>query len=358
MRFPKLVDATGVGSGAKRTFIGAYGFEKRSTGWAASQKCPDALASAIVFRYVHPKGRNRVAELKRELCRIGASAITEVSYDVWAPHRIEQSAQRCLEDRLTGTEEVVLDITAMTKLMSLVTLCSLRTFGGRVRIVYSEAEDYAPTESEYQEWQSNMTKIACFPSKGVQSIVRTRCLSSIRMQGQPVCLIAFTSFNEQLIRHMLGTLSPHRFLFIGSKHPREDYAWRERAMQDVHERLIDEYHADNPKDSRGLLRRAASTLYYKDTFDVIDEAYAEHGTHERIICAATGTKMQTVGLFFAKAAHPDIHVEYPTPDSYYVKGLSTDIRRVHEVAIPRFRDFVASLRSGGPEPADYSFCAF
>jgi hypothetical protein len=68
--------------------------------------------------------------------------------------------------------------------------------------------------------------------------------------------------------------------------------------------------------------------------------------YERIICAATGSKMQTVGLLFTKFLHPDIQIEYPSPDSYYVKGFSKGIRRVHEIVIPNYSEFVASLRVG------------
>jgi hypothetical protein len=85
---------------------------------------------------------------------------------------------------------------------------------------------------------------------------------------------------------------------------------------------------------------------------------ASYGQRERIICAATGSKMQTVGLFFAKAAHPDIHIEYPTPDSYFVseRGMSASLPtrnaarfspRVREVVIPAFRSFLRALRATG-----------
>ena len=50
--------------------------------------------------------------------------------------------------------------------------------------------------------------------------------------------------------------------------------------------------------------------------------------------------MQTFGLFFTKMLHPDIHIEYPIPDSYYVEELSTDIREIHEIIIPNFSEFL------------------
>lgn len=96
----------------------------------------------------------------------------------------------------------------------------------------------------------------------------------------------------------------------------------------------------NPLDNKDLLKRYASTLDYRETIERIEEIYKEHGQYERIICAATGSKMQAVGLAFAKFMHPDIQVEYPTPDSYYIKEMTSGVRQVHEILIRNFSSFV------------------
>jgi hypothetical protein len=342
--FPSLSTAEKLQPNAKRLFIGAYGFEERSLGWANYQRGQDAvLTAAVVFRYKRPKGRNRIRELREVLTDLGAANLEDVDHDTRFLHNIEEIIHESLRKLLLEAEEVIIDVSAMTKLLILICLCNLRSFTGTVKIIYSEADHYAPTQDEYEKSKRDQGVIAKFPSRGFESIVRSRCLSSIRMQGQPVSLVAFTSFNEQLIRHMLGTMNPHRLLFINGQPPRTDFAWREHATQEIHSKLIDEYGTDNPRDESGLLIRAASTLDYKDTIDRIDEIYKAFGTRERIICAATGSKMQTVGLFFSKIRHPDIHVEYPTPDSYFVKGLSQKVRKIHQIEVPQFADFLKSV---------------
>ena len=342
MTFPAISASTKLQPGSKRLFIGAYGFERRSLGWANYQREQGAILNiALVFRYKHPKGKNRIAELRKALAELGVSNPKDIHYDLRFPHNIEDIIDEKLRSFLLDVEEVVLDVSAMTKLLILVCLCKLNNFTGTVRIVYSEAENYSPTQEEYERSKKDVEVIAKFPSRGFESIVRMKCLSSIRMQGQPVSLLAFTSFNEQLVRHMLGTMNPHRLIFINGRPP--DYAWRERATQEIHNKLVDEYRIDNPIDNVGLLSRVASTLDYRETVDRIDEIYKQFGIYERIVCAATGSKMQTVGLFFSKIAHPDIHVEYPTPDSYYVKAMSNEVKKVHEVVIPTFSEFVKSI---------------
>lgn len=339
--FPDISSAARLQPNLKRLFIGAYGFEERSLGWVNCQREQGAiLNAALVFRYRPPKGKNRISDLRKALVELGTSHPNDISINSRFPHNIEDIIdKKNMRSLVEEVEEIIVDISAMTKLLILVCLSKLKNFIGTVRIVYSEAENYAPTQTDYQKSKKGLI-IAKFPSRGFESIVRTKCLSSIRMQGQPVSMIVFTSFNEQLVRHMLGTINPHRLLFINGRPPRTINAWREHATQEIHSKIIEEYEIDNPSDETGLITRVASTLDYKDTINRIHEIYKQYGTHERIICAATGSKMQTVGLFFAKAAYPDIHIEYPTPDSYFVKGMSEGIRKVHEVVIPSFSEFL------------------
>ncbi len=342
---PEVVSAVKLLPQHGRVFVGAYGFEKRSFGWADMQ-CQQGsiLDGALVFRYKHPKGRNRAPELQRALARIGGKRRVEVVYDARLPLDIENLIEPEFERIASTAAEIVLDVSAMTKLLILVCLCKLRGFKGAVRLVYTEAEEYAPTKREYELSKDSMAKMVKFPSRGVESIIRVKCLSSVRMQGQPVTLVAFTSFNEQLVRHILGTLTPHMLLFINGRSTRPDFAWREMAMQQIHGQLVSEYCAGNPTDPvTGLVARVSSIVDYRETVERLDEVYTKFGTHERIICAATGSKMQTVGLFFGKVRHPDIHVEYPTPNSYFVRGMSRGVRKVNEIYIPAFAEFVNGL---------------
>jgi len=349
---PDLRKAVLLHKGQRRLFVGAYGFEPRCLGWPSSQSGHGrVLNAALMFRYIHPKGRNRISLLRSSISDLGASTPVDVRYDCAYPHTIEDTVRSAFARALSDYDEVVIDITGMTKLLILVSLCGLSDFAGDVRIVFSEAEKYSPTEEEYRLSRKDMGRVASFPSRGIESVIRTKCLSSIRMQGQPVTLIAFASFNEQLVRHMLGTISPHRLLLINGRPPRPDYAWRERATQEIHGKIIEQYVADNPTRRDGLLERSVSTLDYRETVMCIDEVYAKYGRHERVICAATGSKMQTVGLFFSKVAHPDIHVEYPTPDSYFVRGISKNVRAVYEIACPHFRKLLTDLHPVSPDNA-------
>ncbi len=346
MNLSELNSAQILEPNGRRLFIGAYGFEHRTLGWLEYQKSQkDIINHALMFRYNPSKGHennpNKIKEVNKALTAIGAHhQPDEIIYSWLMPQGVENDIEDYFASHLKNFNEVIVDVSSMTKFLILICLCKLIHFNGAVRIIYSEAEKYSPTFKDYEKSMEDMAFLAMFPSQGVRAIARARCLSSIRMQGQPITLITFTSFNEQLVRHLLGTMNPHQLVFINGHPPRPDFAWREKATQEIHKKLIEAYKSDNPIGGNGLLVNSVSTLDYKETVEIINRIYLQLGSYERIICGATGSKMQTVGLFFAKVLHPDIHIEYPTPDSYYFEGLSQGIRKIYEIEIPNFSKFV------------------
>ena len=327
----------------ERLFLGAYGFEDRTLGWLEHQikkENYDVISCALMFKYASESSSNRspnkISELRAAIERLGcqSKAISEIPYNWEMPWDLEYEIEEYFTKNLRNIDEVVIDISTMSKFLILVCLLKLHEFGNcSVRIVYSQAIRYSPTFKEYQESKKDMAFLTKYPSQGVAAIARAKCLSSIRMQGQPTTLITFTSFNEQLVRHLLGTMNPHKLIFINGRPPEKRMGWREKATQKVHQKLIDSFLDYNLMNDNGMLINSTSTLQYVETYDLITKIYSDIGMFERIIIGATGSKMQTVALFFLKLRHPDIHIEYPTPNSYYIEGLSNGVKEVYEIVL-------------------------
>jgi hypothetical protein len=344
MRLPFLQPAGSLPPGTKPLYIGALGFEPRGEQWL---KCHASRGltggSALLFDYYPPKAQSRELELRSELNRVGLASVHIISANLTQLVTLELTMDQRLETALNNCDEVVLDISGMSKLLILLSIAKLRQYPGRVRIIYTELADYAPTQAEFKAALAKGINLSTpFPSRGIESVVRTPALSSIRMQGQPVTLIAFTSFNEQLVRHIVASVSPHRLILIGGIPPR--LSWRETATQKIHQSVIKEYRIYNPIDQKGRLINRVSTLYFQETYDMLLRLYGEWGSYERIVAAATGSKMQTLGLALAKQVLPDIHIEYPTPRSYYVTDNPDQIASVHEIKFDKFRDTIDKLR--------------
>src|ERR1017187_6863311 len=166
---PPLTRATVLRSGLKRTFIAAYGFEKRCFGWCRSQSPKEKpLSAALVFKYVHPKGPNKIEALQNLLAGLGVNKPKDIPFDYDMPQDIEDRLERSLRE--IEADEIVLDISGMAKILILLTLCKLVGFPGTLRIIYSEAEDYCPSRKQYNAVKGKMAATAKFPSRGCEDL--------------------------------------------------------------------------------------------------------------------------------------------------------------------------------------------
>ncbi len=230
----------------------------------------------------------------------------------------------------------------MSKLAILLCLDVSRELRLNVRVHYAEALQYGPTFEEYQEArQANALSRPSFQIySGVRGVVRVARFSSVAMQGQPTAAIAFMSFNEELIQALLDSVYPSRLFLINGRPP--ILAWREEATAWIHSRLVSEWPTDNLLDDQGLPTRKASTLDYREAFNVLRELYWNLNIDHRILLAPTGSKMQTLACFLMIAIHPDIHVEYPTPQGF-LQLYSTGIGKSWMVNFGKLNELVEQL---------------
>jgi hypothetical protein len=309
--------------------IVAAGFEDRALAGARILK-KQTVGHAIILSYKPENKKNRLDDLQAILRTKGVERDKQlvVEYDRYNP----EGFSNCLVATLleAGIRSVVLDVSAMSKLATILVLDVCRELNLDVNVVYVEAKSYGPIREDYE--QAKREKDLHRPSiqlyTGVHKVIRVSRLSSVAMQGQPSAAIVFMSFNEVLTQALLNTVYPSRLLLINGKPPK--LKWREEATAWIHEQLRQEWlERDNPlnrgKSARkSLPERVTSTLDYRETLKVLVEVYWSLAIDHRIILAPTGSKMQAIACFFAKALHPDIHVEYPTPSGFldlYSKGV-------------------------------------
>ncbi|MBC3893447.1 hypothetical protein H8K35_17340 [Undibacterium sp. LX40W] len=318
-------------------FIFAMGFEDRALA-IPKEICASAdITQLIAIRYSQAKGKNRESEVK-QMFDSHHKDLSVLPYSSKSAHEFEYKIKGICRKSLANFSEIIVDISAMSKMLILVLIVVLLKERKNIRIVFSEAETYAPTNVEFNKvFQRSGSLLATFagqPTLGISTILRSTCLSSSRMQGQPVCAVAFTSFNEELIRHSIGTLNPHRLVLINGVPPSTESHWRALATQRIHKKLIEEFSEDNPINPESqLLVRSTSTLDYQDTLKTLIEIRSKFNIYERLIYFATGSKMQTVALSLLKAAFDDVHIEYPTPDSYFFNEYSKGIGKQWQLLI-------------------------
>lgn len=156
------------------------------------------------------------------------------------------------------------------------------------------------------------------------------------MQNAPALLIAFTSSNEQALSALFNEVVPSSALLINAKNDREP--WREEAAIQINQRVMNDFR---------IYRTAINSfnlLDYISVFEFIAEIYRNNCYSKRIIVSPTGGKMHTLSCALIKACCQDIHIEYPTPESYHFEDYSSDeIRMIHEVYFPHFNYFLKEM---------------
>ena len=295
--------------------IAAPGFEDRTLAICSRIRATSG-ASAILLEYAPSNSANRFSEVVEELAQAGLQRQSSLVYDRFDPGDFEQRLRNRLSRSCSGRAFV--DISTMSKLAVILVLKVLTALGVRVVLFYAEAETYGPNKQEFElaKESNEVHRPSLRIFSGVHGIVRVHSLASVAMQGQPTAAIAFMSFNDALTQSLLNTVYPARLFLINGRPP--VYFWREHATAWIHDQVRLEWPSDNPMgaDGSGLPARSVSTLDYRETVVKLLELYWQLSTSHRILLAPAGSKFQAVGCYIVKALHPDIHIEYPSPEGF------------------------------------------
>lgn len=300
--------------------VHAPGFEDRTMAVAETVECT-AKASAILLDYLPENAANRLADVRDALT---ARGVTITDADILQYHRFEPGD---FESRLLarlrehGAYRVIVDTSTMSKLEIMLVLNVCNTLNVNVRVLYCEADAYGPSLQEFEEAkrQNKIHQPTLQIFTGVHGVVRVDSLASVAMQGQPTAAIVFMSFNDALTQALLNTVYPSRLFLINGRPP--VHRWREEATAWIHDQVRREWEDDNPlepssQDGPALPKRVASTLDYRETVALLLDLYWQLSVNHRILLAPAGSKLQSVGCYLVKALHPDIHIEYPSPEGF------------------------------------------
>ena len=300
--------------------VHAPGFEDRTM--AVARTLESAVkASAVLLDYLPKNAANRLADVRDALTSRGVAIGHEdiLQYDRFEPGDFEARLLNRLRE--VGTRRAIVDVSTMSKLAIMLVLHVCNMLNVNVRILYSEADSYGPSQQEFEEAkrENKIHQPTLQIFTGVHGVVRVDSLASVAMQGQPTAAIVFMSFNDALTQVLLNTVYPSRLFLINGRPP--VHKWREEATAWIHDQVRREWDDDNPvesmsQDGPALPKRIASTLDYTETVALLLSLYWELSVNHRILLAPAGSKLQSVGCYLVKALHPDIHIEYPSPEGF------------------------------------------
>ena len=325
----EVLDALSIGH--KDVLILCAGFEDRALAVLKQQTMSgNSGFTVLAMQYLPYIEENKHAEIK-DLCEKNAINMMELTYDRQNPSWICDK----IISLLNGVNgKIYIDISAMSRLLIVQIIVSqYRSSNGleNVVILYTEAYEYPPEEKEVSsaiaESDSDSVYRTMFISSGVFEEIVVPELSSVGLQGQPIRLVTFPSFNIDQLASLRAVLQPSSFSFIhGIPHLPKD-KWRLEAIKKLNQ-------------TEKILKREdmnASTLDYRETLDCLLKIYAKHGVMERIILSPIGSKMQSVAVGIFKAFLDEIQIVYPTPRTFvspseYTKGF----RAIYRLCLQSF----------------------
>jgi len=316
-------------------YIGAAGFEDRAL--AVLERAANEskkIDHVVGIQYLPFDKRNRVDEFNAKVAKLGVSneQFKRLTYNRCYP----QEFVSLVEDIKAMAEKVsslIIDISAMSKFLIVTLLQSLRNIPVRVEIAYAEADIYHPTRDVF-EWQKQLQKEATpeFLTTDIYKIVTTTSLSSSSMQGYPLLIVAFPTFNYRELLALLNEITPHHFILLEGKPHESHNAWRLEAIRRLN-RIIEE---------NVLTTRTISTFDYLETLTALEEIYQDHHHTHKFLVSPTGSKLQTFSVFLFRQMHPDIQLIYPVTREFaseYTSGCSA----IWQISIPCLADLVGWL---------------
>ena len=343
---PPLEPCTSIPVGEGDVVIHAPGFEDRTMALAESVQ-PGAGARFLLLDYRPENTKNRLDDIRNSLNSRGSSISNSdvLIYDRFDPGDFESRLESKIHEG--PVRRVVVDISTMSKLAILLILNVCRKIDAKVTLLYAEAKEYGPSRNEFEaaKARNEIHRPTLQIFTGVHSVVRVMSLGSVAMQGQPTAAIVFMSFNDALTQVLLNSVYPSRLFLVNGRPP--VHSWREEATAWIHDQVRHEWSEDNPtvkSDSTTvpMPERSASTLDYRETVSLLVNLYWQLSSTHRLLLAPSGSKMQAVGCYLAKALHADIHIEYPSPEGFQPE-YSSGVAMRWQLHLGRLRTLLESI---------------
>ena len=246
-----------------------------------------------------------------------------------------------IRDFVRNFERVSIDISGMSRLLIVQMIVGLMQMADQgIRLFYSEALEYLPTDEEFRtrQTESPAEQAQSYLSSGIFEIAATPELSAVAMLGAPVRLIAFPSFDPAQLLHVLQEVQPTYTDVIHGVPPLSENRWRTDAIETLNRGVLSEM-----AEMRGY---RVSTMDYGRTLRILAEVYSERSVFDRIVVAPTGSKLQAVAVGVFRAALDDIQIVYPIPQEFAsASNYTRGVRDVYEVNVPQ----VGRLERGDEE---------
>lgn len=329
---PELQVTTGPKLGSDDVLLTCAGFEDRAIEALRRTVSVGCRGFRVLcIKYLPYVNANREEEIA-SLCTQAQGVLEFLTFDREHP---AGAAERILA-RVPDSLCIHLDLSGMSRIL-IVQLVAALIRGARTassEVLYCSAKVYPPqreqVESKLAE-HTDLVGLTMFVSAGVFGLTIVPELSSVAMQGQPIRVITFPSWNTTQLAAVCSEMQASHFTIVHGIPPDPENAWRRNAIRSLNR--VESLHAQQEFD--------VSTLDYRETLDLLLKIYDTNRQREKLVVSPTGSKMQSLAVGVVCAFLRDVQVVYPTPRLFaapadYTRGVGHLYRLpLEQFVVPR-----------------------
>ncbi len=315
-------------------FICVLGFEQRA------KVIPHQLSlvnytcdETIILEYLTNKKDNEINrnELEKSIKKFGG-IITYKLYDKSFTDNFYELMRR-ISIKEQKTPKITFDISGCSSSLLLVILKILLDFNISLKIVYSEAQIYHPTQKEmgdinkiisekgYEHYENN-----CGPTQGIKHIRPSKLHAGFNPDNLPNSALLFATFKPERNRSALTEI----FLEPAFDKYEKRITW---IVGEPHLKE-DDYRIDFVKKINQIDNNSQcftiSTFNYTDCLENLEKIY-ETCSNYHVNVSALGSKMQTLGLALFHHIHPEITIYFSIPQKYDAEHYSEGCKAIWEI---------------------------
>ena len=331
------------------TLLTCAGFEDRAIEAlrrAVSAGCRGFRVLSI--EYV-PKIEENQEEDIASLCAQAQATLEWLTFDRERP---AGAAEQILA-RVPESHHLHVDLSGMSRILIVQVVAALirRARSAPSEVLYCSANVYPPKQEQVESKlaeQTDLIGLTMFLSSGVFGLTIVPELSSVAMQGQPLRVITFPSWNTTQLAAVCSEMQAYHLTIVHGIPPDPQNAWRRNAIRALNgiERFSDQEEFD------------VSTLDYRETLDLLLEIYNMYRHGAKLVISPTGSKMQSLAVGIVCAFLRDVQVAYPTPRLYAAPADYTQgVGKLYRLPLEQFVTPVAAVEkratSEGSETAPF-----
>ena len=314
---PQLQVTTAPKLGSDDVLLTCAGFEDRAIEAlrrAVSAGCRGFRVLCIEYL---PKVRANRGKDIASLCAQAQGTLESLTFDREDP---AGAAERILA-RVPDSHCLHIDLSGMSRIL-IVQLVAAVVHGARTarsEVLYCSAKVYPPKREQVEptlDEHTDLVGLTMFVSAGVFGLTIVPELSSVAMQGQPIRVITFPSWNTTQLAAVCSEMQASHFTIVHGIPPDPQNAWRRDAIRSLNR--VESLPAQEEFN--------VSTLDYRETLDLLLNIYGRHRQREKLVVSPTGSKMQSLAVGVVCAFLRDVQVVYPTPRLFaapadYTRGV-------------------------------------